>query len=317
MKAAIVEQAGRAPVFGSFAEPAPAPGMRLVRVTASAISPVTKSRASGAHYSADGSLPLVPGIDGVGIDEAGRRVYFILPEAPFGGMAERCLVDARRCIALPDGLADADAAAMAIPGMSSWAALVERAQLRAGEAVLINGATGASGRLAIQVARHLGAKRIVATGRDAAALDELRALGADVTIALTADRHAMETAFKAQFRDGVDVVLDYLWGPSAETLVVAAAKAGPEAVPIRYVQIGAASGADITLSSATLRSSALQLMGSGIGSVPQPRILAALRGVLETAPGAGFRVATRTMALAEVARAWDAGDARSRIVLVP
>jgi hypothetical protein len=112
-------------------------------------------------------------------------------------------------------------------------------------------------------------------------------------------------------------VLDYLWGPSAETLIVAAAKAGPEAVPIRYVQIGAASGADITLPSAALRSSALQLMGSGIGSIPQPRILAAIRGVLEAAPAGGFRVATRTMALAEVARAWDAGDARSRIVLIP
>jgi NADPH:quinone reductase-like Zn-dependent oxidoreductase len=317
MKAAIVEQAGHAPVFGNFAEPAPTPGMSIVRVTASAISHVTKSRAAGAHYSADGGLPLVPGIDGVGIDEAGRRVYFILPEAPYGGMAERCLVDARRCIALPDGLADVDAAAMAIPGMSSWAALAERARLRAGETVLINGATGASGRLAIQVARHLGARKIIATGRNAAAFDELRALGADVTIALTPDRDTLETAFKARFHAGVDVVLDYLWGPSAETLIVAAAKAGPEAVPIRYVQIGAASGADITLPSAALRSSALQLMGSGIGSIPQPRILAAIRGVLEAAPAGGFRVATRTMALAEVARAWDAGDARSRIVLIP
>ena len=206
---------------------------------------------------------------------------------------------------------------MAIPGMSSWAALVERAGLRAGETVLVHGATGASGRLAIQVAKHLGAKKVVATGRNAAAFDELHALGADVTIALTSDREAMAAALEAQFRAGVDVVLDYVWGPSAETLIVAAAKGGADAVPIRYVQIGAASGADITLPGAALRSSALQLMGSGIGSIPQPRILAAIRGVLEAAPAAGFRVATRTMALADVARAWDAGDARSRIVLVP
>ena len=317
MKAAIVEQPGRAPVFGDFSEPAAAPGMSVVRVTASAISHVTKSRASGAHYSADGGLPLVPGLDGVGVDEAGRRVYFILPAALYGGMAERCLVDARRCIALPDGLGDVDAAAMAIPGMSSWAALVERAQLRAGETVLVNGATGASGRLAIQVAKHLGASKVIATGRNAAAFDELRALGADVTIALTSDRDALETAFKAQFREGVDIVLDYVWGPSAETLIVAAAKAAPEAVPIRYVQIGAISGADIALPGAALRSSALQLMGSGIGSIPQPRILAALRGVLEAAPTAGLRVATRTMALADIARAWDAGDAEARIVMIP
>jgi NADPH:quinone reductase-like Zn-dependent oxidoreductase len=262
-------------------------------------------------------LPLIPGVDGVGVDEHGRRVWFILPEAPFGAMAERCLVDARRCIVLPDELGDVEAAAMAIPGMSSWAALVERAQLRAGETVLVNGATGASGRLAIQVAKHLGAKRVVATGRNAAMFDELRALGADATIALTPDRDALETAFKKEFRAGVDIVLDYLWGPSAETLIVAAARAGADAVPIRIVQIGAASGADITLPGAALRSSALQLMGSGVGSIPQPRILAAVRGVLEAAPRAGFKVATRTLPLAEVAMAWDAGDATSRIVLRP
>ena len=317
MKAAIVEQAGRPPVFGDFAEPVAAPGLRVVRVSASAISHVTKGRASGAHYSADGSLPLVPGMDGVGVDEDGRRVYFILPEAPFGAMAQRSLVDARRCIALPDGLSDTDAAALAIPGMSSWAALVERAGLRAGETVLVNGATGASGRLAIQVAKHLGAKRVIATGRNAAALAGLRALGADATIALTPDRDALEQAVKAEFRQGVDVVLDYVWGPSAEALIAAGAKAGPQAVPIRYVQIGAISGADITLPGAALRSSALQLMGSGIGSIAQIRMLAALRGVLEAAPAAGFKVATQVRPLAEVGDAWYAGDAQSRIVLVP
>jgi NADPH:quinone reductase-like Zn-dependent oxidoreductase len=317
MKAAIVRQPGQAPVYGDFADPVSSAGCRIVRVTASAISHVTKSRASGAHYSADASLPLVPGLDGVGLDEDGRRVYFILPEAPFGGLAERCLVDARRCIALPDGLGDVDAAALAIPGMSSWAALVERAQLRAGETVLIHGATGASGRLAVQIARYLGARRIVATGRDGTALSGLPALGADVTIALTNDRAAMQAAFEQAFGQGVDVVVDYLWGPTAEALVVAAARAAPEAVPIRYVQVGAASGGDVTLPGAALRSSALQLMGSGIGSIPQPRILAAIRGVLEAAPAAGWRIATRALPLAQVATAWNAGDARSRVVLTP
>jgi NADPH:quinone reductase-like Zn-dependent oxidoreductase len=317
MKAAIVERAGQPPAYGQFNEPAPAPGLAVVRVTASAISHVTKGRASGTHYSAAGGLPLVPGLDGVGVDESGRRVYFILPEAPFGAMAERSLVDARRCIALPDVLGDVQAAAMAIPGMSSWAALVERAQLRAGETVLVNGATGASGRLAIQIAKHLGAKKVIATGRNPALFDELRALGADDTIDLRADRGELESAFRKAFHGGVDIVLDYLWGPSAETLIVAAAKAGADAVPIRIVQVGALGGADIALPAAALRSSAITLMGSGIGSVPQPRILAAIRGVLEAAPQAGFKVAARAMPLSEVAAAWDAGDSQSRIVLVP
>ena len=317
MKAAIVEQAGHAPVYGDFREPEPAPGRSIIRVTAAALSHVTRARAAGTHYSGAGALPLVPGLDGVGVDESGRRVYFILPEAPFGGMAQRCLVDARRCIALPDGLADVEAAAMGITGMSAWAALAERAQLRAGETVLVNGATGASGRLAIQVAKHLGAGRVIATGRNAAAFDELRALGADATIALTDDRDTLEAAFRHEFANGVDIVLDYLWGASAEALIVAAAKAGRDAVPIRVVQIGAMSGNDIRLPSAALRSSALQLMGSGIGSIPQPRILAAIRGVLEAAPLAGFRIATRAVPLSEVGTAWAAPDLTSRIVFVP
>ena len=317
MKAAIVEQAGRPPVFGDFQAPAAAPGQAVVRVAAAAISHVTKGRASGTHYSAHGGLPMIPGLDGVGLDEQGRRVYFILPEAPFGAMAERSLVDVGRCIAVPDALSDVDAAAMAIPGMSSWAALVERARLVAGETVLVNGATGASGRLAIQVAKHLGARRVVATGRNAASFDALRALGADATIALTQAPDALADAFMTEFAQGVDVVLDYVWGASAEALIVAGAKAGREAVPIRYVQIGALSGADIRLPGAALRSSALQLMGSGIGSVPQARILAAIHGVLQAAPAAGFQVAARALPLAEVEAAWDAGDSESRIVLVP
>ena len=317
MKAAIVEQAGHAPVYGDFREPEPAPGRSIIRVTAAALSHVTRARAAGTHYSGAGALPLVPGLDGVGVDESGRRVYFILPEAPFGGMAQRCLVDARCCIALPDGLADVEAAAMGITGMSAWAALSERAPLRAGQTVLVNGATGASGRLAIQVAKHLGAGRVIATGRNAAAFDELRALGADATIALTDDRDTLEAAFRHEFANGVDIVLDYLWGASAETLIVAAARAGRDAVPIRFVQIGAMSGNDIRLPSAALRSSALQLMGSGIGSIPQPRILAAIRGVLEAAPLAGFRIATRAVPLSEVGTAWAAPDLTSRIVFVP
>ncbi len=232
-------------------------------------------------------------------------------------MAEACLVDDRRSFVIPDGLEDVAAAAMAIPGMSSWAALVERAKLTAGEVVLVNGATGTSGRLAVQIAKHLGARKVIATGRQTQAFDDLRRLGADEIIELTQGRDALERAFMDRFRSGVDVVLDYLWGPSAETLLVAAAKAGPEAVPIRFVQIGSIGGANIDLSGAALRSSALQLMGSGIGSIPFPRLFDAIKGVLLAAPSAGFEIATEQIPLADVANAWLVEDARRRIVLTP
>jgi NADPH:quinone reductase-like Zn-dependent oxidoreductase len=315
MKAAVVVEAGQPPVYRNFEDPVAAPGKGIIRVTASALSHVTKSRASGTHYSSHGELPFVPGIDGTGITESGDRVYFVFPEHPYGGMAESCLLDDQHLVPLPGGIDEKLAAAIAIPGMSSWAALMERAHLRASETVLINGATGTSGRLAIQIAKHLGAKRVIATGRRPG--DDLRALGADDTIQLVEDRDVLEEAFKKVFHDGVDIVLDYLWGMSAETLMIAAAKAGPEGVPIRYVEIGSVSGRDITLPSAALRSSSLQLMGSGIASVPFPKLLEAIRGVLQAAHSANFKTAIKPVPLSDVSRAWLAADADSRIVLFP
>jgi NADPH:quinone reductase-like Zn-dependent oxidoreductase len=317
MKAAIVVGAGQAPVYGDFEEPIAALGKTLVRVTASSISHVTKSRASAAHYSARGALPFVPGVDGCGITQDGKRVYFLLPEKPFGAMAELCLVDDRQWFALPDSVDGIAAAAMAIPGMSSWAALVERAKLRAGETVLVNGASGASGRLAIQIAKHLGAGKVIATARRTQTFDQLQQLGADVIVPLEQDIEALEDALKREFQQGVDIVLDYLWGTSAETILIAAAKAGPDGVPMRYVQIGSASGASINLPSAVLRSSALQLMGSGIGSVPLPRLLASIQGVLEVSAAAGFKVATESRPLADVTRAWSTAESGARRVLLP
>jgi NADPH:quinone reductase-like Zn-dependent oxidoreductase len=315
MKAALVAEPGQTPVYGDFKDPLPVPGEAVIRVTASSISHVTKSRASGTHYSSQGELPFVPGIDGTGVKNTGERVYFFLPQHPYGAMAQLCLVADQHCVALPGGLDDKFAAAIAIPGMSSWAALMDRAKLRTGETVLINGATGTSGRLAIQIARHLGANKVIATGRRPS--DDLRGLGADAVVQLVEDRNVLEGKFKEVFHQGVDIVLDYLWGMSAEVLMIAAAKAAPDGKPIRYIEIGSMSGRDITLPSAALRSSALQLMGSGLSSVPLPALLEAVKGVLQAARTIGFQSAMRAMPLADVTHAWAAADSGSRIVLVP
>jgi NADPH:quinone reductase-like Zn-dependent oxidoreductase len=317
MKAAVVMEPGKTPVYTDFRDPAPQAGEELVAVTASALSHVTKSRASGSQYRSPGNLPAVVGIDGVGRTQDGRRVHFVLPRAPFGGMAEKVAVLQEQCTALPEGVDDVTAAAIAIPGMSSWAALKERAHLAAGENVLVNGATGAAGRLAVQIAKYMGAKIVIATGRDAAALEQLKSLGADVTIPLTQSADGLEASFQTQFgEDGVDVVLDYLWGETAEALIVSAAKAGKEAVPIRYVQIGALSGGNITLPSAALRSSALILMGSGIGSIPLEKMVGAIRGVMQAAVPASLRIKTEVVPLADVEAAWNQNSSKSRIVFV-
>jgi NADPH:quinone reductase-like Zn-dependent oxidoreductase len=314
MKAAIIRRAGQTPVYADFEEPVPSSGEKRVKVTAAAISPVVKSRASGTHYSSPSQFPVVVGIDGVGRLDDGSRVYFVLSRAPYGSMAEETVVPCAQCLALPDDLDDVTAAAIANPGMSSWAAYSERARLKAGETVLVNGATGTAGRLAVQIAKHLGARKVIATGRNTDALRSVASLGADVTIALVESEAALEGSIKEQFAEGVDVVIDYLWGKSAECILIAGAKAGADAVPIRFVQIGSASGPDITLPSAVLRSSSIELMGSGIGSISLDRLVKAVDGLLRATIPGGFQIAHKSVPLSEVEQAWPKDDSTRRTV---
>jgi len=218
------------PDYGEFHGPVWRGGLEIITVTAAALTNLTKGRAAGSHYSADNHYPFVPGVDGVGALADGRRVYFAMPEAPFGAMAEQTLVDPRRTITLPDNLDDVAAAALANPGMSCFAALVERARFQAGETVLINGATGAAGLVAVQVAKQLGARKVIVTGRNAQELEALRPLGADVGIPFDFRPENLqgggdfEQALTTAFADGLDVVVDYLWGSSARTIIVAVPK---------------------------------------------------------------------------------------------
>ncbi|MGC3024825.1 quinone oxidoreductase family protein [Burkholderia sp. DN3021] len=311
MKAAVVKGAGERPVYMEFEPPRSMPGHRLIDVTASALSRLAQGRASGTHYSSGGQYPFVVGVDGVGRLDDGQRVYFFGAPAPFGAMAERTIAPDTQCVPLPAALDDVTAAAIAIPGMSSWAALTERARLVAGETVLVNGATGTSGRLAVRVAKHLGAAKVIATGRNAVALDALLNAGADAVVSLQQDDVQLARALEPHFRAGVDVGLDYLWGASAQTLLVAAAKAAPDGRRLRFVQIGSIGGADVLLPGAVLRATAIELMGSGLGSVPLPRLLDSVRGVFDAAGPAGLAIETRTVPLSAVGEHW--GDANSLV----
>jgi NADPH:quinone reductase-like Zn-dependent oxidoreductase len=321
MKAAIVKAPGSNPVYGDFNQPVAGSGQTIITVSASALSPLTKARASGAHYSSDSAFPAVAGTDGVGRTSEGRRVYFVLPEAPFGALAEKSLVNVQHCIPLPDALDDVTAAAIANPGMSGWASMVERARLKAGESVLINGATGTGGRLAVQLAKYLGAAKVIATGRNKLELEEVKALGADVTIPFTlGESHPTgakqyEQALIAEFAPGIDIVIDYLWGESAKTIIIAIAKATEGAKPIRFVHVGAASREEnIELPGAALRSSAIQLMGSGLKSVPFPKLLDSIRNVFEAASPARFQIAIKSVPLSTVEQVWDS-PGKPRVVL--
>ena len=312
MKAAIVTAAGTSPIFGDFEKPVAREGLERITVTAAALSNLTKSRAAGSHYSSDNQYPFVPGVDGAGVTEDGRRVYFVMPEAPFGAMAEQTLVDPRRTVPLPANLDDIGAAALANPGMSCWAALVERAHLQPGETVLINGATGCAGSVAVQVAKHLGAKKVIVTGRNAGELEALRSAGADVVIPFDLrpeNAHGVDdfqAALRSEFAAGLDVVIDYLWGTSARTIIVAIAQAVEDAHPVRFIQVGEASREPVELPAAALRSSAIQIMGSGLKSVPFPRLLEAVRQIFDLAAQGKLTLVTRTVPLSSIEETWNA-----------
>jgi NADPH:quinone reductase-like Zn-dependent oxidoreductase len=320
MKAAIVKVPKTNPVYGDFAEPVAQDGFTIVHVRASALSQLTKSRASGAHYSSNGAFPAVAGTDGAGLTEDGKRVYFALPEAPFGALAEQSIVSSQRCVPIPEELDDITAAAIANPGMSAWAALMERAHFKAGETVLVNGATGTAGRLAVQLAKYLGAGKVIATGRNEAELEEVKTLGADVVIPFTLGTpHPLgckryEEALIEEFGKHVDIVVDYLWGESARTIIAAIAKGVDDATPVRFIHVGGASGEEsIDLPGAGLRSSSVVLMGSGFKSVRAPALLSAVKSVFEATVPAGLQIATKAIPLSEVEAYWSA-PGKPRIV---
>jgi NADPH:quinone reductase-like Zn-dependent oxidoreductase len=320
MHAAVVTSFDSAPSYQEFDSPEPSGAHEeLIDVVAAGLHPRVRSQASGSHYTSTDELPLIPGIDGVGRRADGSLVYFILPDTAYGSMAEQTVIDTRRGIPLP---VDADpillAAAMN-PAMSSWIALKKRISFTPGQSVLILGATGSAGRLAIQVARHLGAGRVIAAGRGHDRLAALASLGADATIEIEGDPTVSAAEFALKGAE-VDVVLDFLWGAPAESAIMPLVTGRADRSRLlSWIQIGSVAGANISLPSAVLRQANIHFLGSGQGS-------ASAAGILEVLPSLAFEIDRGTFSidavalpLSEVERLWNATPARSteRIVLTP
>ena len=311
MKAAVVKTFGIAPSFQDFRDPQAGDGDSVVTVRAAALSPIVKALAAGRHYASSATAGFVPGVDGVGIDGAGRRVYFLFPKAPFGSMAERSLVASEMMVPVPETLSDVRAAAIATAGLASWIALSRRARVLAGETVMVIGATGSAGSMALQTARYLGAGKVIAIGRNE---ERLAALDADVKIALN---DSADEALSTQFGERVDVVLDFVWGEPATRVLKAATqrRGSPAAEPrLRYVQLGTLAGDEIPLRGDMLRSSGVELIGSGIGSVAVKDLLVGAGELLAAAPRAGFNTPFESLPLRSIADAWN-GDPDVRYIL--
>jgi len=265
----------------------------------------------------------VPGVDGVVRLPDGRRFY-TGALAPHGMMAQRTLLSQHGAFELPDGIDSVTAAAIPNPGVSAWLSLELGAAVRAGDHVLVLGATGVTGSIAVQLAISLfGAGRVVVAGRDTTRLDWLRSAGADDAIALGEDElHARVTALHAE--RPFDAVLDYLWGEPAETTLSALAASHPAAHhhPTRWVQIGSMAGPTMSLPAAVLRGTGIVMSGIGIGSVP-PEAMAkarteALPRLFDMVADGRLELRTQARALADVEQVWTTVEpSGTRVVLTP
>jgi NADPH:quinone reductase-like Zn-dependent oxidoreductase len=321
MHAAVLHGLGESPRYEQFSEPVAGDGEAIVHVRAAALKPVDRQMAGGSHYASFREFPVVCGLDGVGSLDDGTRVFFAGPRRPFGAMAERTVMRRAMCWPVPEGVDDITAAAIVNPGMSAWLTLAISAQINRGETVLILGATGTTGKLAVQIAKLLGAGRVVAAGRNQEALDSLHKLGADATIRLQGPGEGLTESFAREASvTPYDVIVDYLWGWPTEALLAALARSDlkpASSSKTRLVQVGESAGPTIMLPAATLRSSGLQIVGAGTGAIPPMDVLRdTYHQLMARAASGELRIDTDSAPLADVEKAWTR-EGRARLVVIP
>jgi NADPH:quinone reductase-like Zn-dependent oxidoreductase len=308
MRAAIVRSFEQAPQFDAIELPA-GEGV-VVDVLAAALSPRARSGAAGAHYASSSELPLVPGIDGVGRLPNGRRVYFVGANDRFGTMAEQALANSRLAVELPESVSSALIAAGMLPAISSWVALTKRAPIQPGQSVLVLGATGTSGLLAVQIAKLLGAGSVIAVGRNAKSLERAKLLGADQVIGLD------EGEAIARAASEVDIVVDYLWGNVTSQLMPALLKQRKaESRALRWILIGSMAGDEIALSSVLLRKRNLQILGSGQGATTAREMFSIAPDIVAAFAAGTLAVDVLEVPLADVAAYW--APRPERVVFIP
>jgi NADPH:quinone reductase-like Zn-dependent oxidoreductase len=310
VRAAVLREYG-VPSLGEFEEPVAGDGEAVVEVLAAGVNPVDVAINAGRFYAGKPPLPSVAGREGVGVLDGGR-VYFDAPVVPFGSMAERALVDPISTYALPDGLDEGVAVALGISGLAAWLGLTWRAEVQPGEHVLVLGASGVLGQIAVQAAKLLGAARVVAAARSAEGLERCLALGADAAVRL-GEPDDLPAALRKAAGDRIDVVLDPIYGEPFVAAVNAASFGA------RLVQIGAGAGAEATIPSAPIRGKMLVVMGHTNFAAPPAVKREAYARMAEAAARGEIVVDVHRIPLGQVAEAWERLQAGShrKLVLVP
>lgn len=312
MKAAVLTQTGSVPSYEEFHEPQPHSGQVVIEVAAAGVHHLDLAKASGA-FGDPGTLPYVIGADGVGTTTTGRRVFFTSTVSPHGSWAERTVVAEEDLLDLADDVDDVTAAALGNTGLAAWLALTWRAKLQPGQNVLVLGATGALGSIAVQLAKSLGAATVVAADRNPGRLALSRERGADATVTISPDTDLVG-AFRNTVGDGgFDVIIDPVWGEPALAAMHVTARGA------RHIQIGQSAGATIELPAGIVRAARLELLGFAHMDPPaQVRREAYLQLTGLAATGA-LAVDTMALPLADCQRAWELQQqgAPRKLVLAP
>lgn len=314
MKAALIEQIGEPPVVGEVAEPERGPGQALVEVTAAPLNPIDVSIGEGRFYGGSPEPPFICGREGVGrvlegeALDPGTVVYFDTNDA----IAERAVVQEAQAIPLPEGADHAVAASLGVAGIAGWMPLAWRAPLSGGEKVLVLGASGAVGMIAVQAAKHFGAGMVVAAARDAEGLARARELGADATVDLSAAGD-LTAAFLEAAGGPIDVTVDPLWGEPAVAAIGAGAIGG------RLVQVGQSAGAEATIASSFVRGKAFSILGFSNFVVPRDVKRQGYLTMVELAMGGGLHIDRETLPLDWAGEAWrrQKESPGKKLVLVP
>ncbi|MGN9787836.1 hypothetical protein ACTMTF_40880 [Nonomuraea sp. ZG12] len=318
MRAAVVNTPESTPVCADFPDPEQRPGQAPLSLVGAGLHYVVRGMASGRHYDSDQAYPLVPGIDAVARTDDGRLVYTGLARSPWGTMAEWMVTPFE--VDLPAGADPLAVAAGMNPAMAGWMPLTaHRKEVGALGTVLVLGATGMSGSQAVRAALALGAKQVIAAGRDHEALERLRGLGAiTVPLAPTASDGRATALAVAVAEAQPTLVLDFVWGPVAEATFAVLGKTGTDddSAVIDYVQIGSLAGTEAALPAALLRSRRIRISGSGTGSVSKAEMISELPRILARFADGTFDAPYTAYPLSRVGEAW-AHQGRTRAVVVP
>lgn len=323
MKAAVIHEFGSIPRYEDFKDPVADAGDLIVHVKAVALENFDKMTAQGVHYASKHMFPQFPAIvghTGIGALPDGKLVAFGGTRPPYGTMAEKAVIPkeyAPYATPVPEGVDLGLAAALPASALTSLLPLRWGAKLEPGQTVLIQGATGVSGKLAVQIARLLGAGRIVGTGREDSILRSLRHLGASATIDLRQTDEKICEAFARESGEGYDIILDFLWGHPTELLfrALTPSNVGFPKRRTRYFQIGQAAGPAISFLAEALRTSGLELTGAS--SVSPEALAEAMKQIWAWVREGMLTLEIEKMPLRDIAEAWDRKTSGKRIVIVP